>query len=163
MNCVKLSSVAFCVLTLLFASTSFAQSRVCDGVIDDETILADIEVLRGMNCIINDSRIKGSIIGDAANTILIYQTKVDNKIIIDGTTTVAISDVIVDDGNIAVSNSEIASLVDSRANDGNIRVTNNRQAYVIQNDTDGRIVCRGNTFLEEGYNNAGKNADQCGP
>ena len=109
----------------LFASDGFAQSRVCDGVINDETVLQDIEILSGMSCIINDSTVKGFVVGDSPNTVLIYRSKVDNRIVISNASTVAISDVIVDDGNIEVVGSGIASVVDNTTNSGSILVNDN--------------------------------------
>ena len=155
-----LFSVALAMAAFLFASDSYAQSRTCNGVINDETVLQDIEILNGDSCIINDSTIRGTIIGDSPNTVLINKTKVDNRIVISNANTVAIGDVVVDDGNIVVTDSDIASLVDNRTLDGDIRVNNNRETYVIQNDAEGRIVCRGNRFLEAGYNTAGAGGDR---
>lgn len=151
----------FALAAFLFVSNSFAQSRVCDGVINDERILADVEVLANQSCIINDSTIRGFIVGDNPNTILIYRSDVEKRIVIRGANTVAISDVTVDDGNITVVGSDIASVVDNRTNDGNINVNRNLEAYVFQNDAEGNIVCRNNTTLEEGFNTAGPDGDQC--
>jgi len=155
-----LFSVALAMAAFLFASDSFAQARTCDGVINDETVLQDIEILEGDSCIINDSTIRGTIIGDSPNTVLINKTRVDNRIVISGANTVAIGDVLVDDGNIRVTDSDIASLVDNRTNDGDIRVNRNRETYVVQNDAEGRIVCRNNTFLTASYNTA-RDGDLC--
>ena len=165
-NELLLATVAAC-LVLGASGAAQAQKGIECGapgqrsVINDETILQDVTVLPGDSCIINDSTIKGFVVGDSPNTILIYNSKVENRIVIDNANTVAISDVLVDDGNIDVSDSDIASVVDNRANDGDINVTGNIEAYVVQNDAEGRIVCGNNTTLVESFNTAGAGGDQC--
>ena len=165
-NGLLLGAVAAC-LVLGASGAAQAQKGIECGapgqpsVINDETILQDITVLEGDSCIINDSTIRGFIVGDSPDTILIYKSKVENRIVINNANTVAISDVIVDDGNIVVKGSDIASVVDNRTNDGSIRVKGNIQAYVFQNDAESAIVCRDNTTLQASFNTAGPDGDRC--